>query len=372
MRLLDRYLLREFSIPFAYCLAGFLLFWISFDLLQELPELQRDHLKLKDCVEFYLWKLPELLTTVLPVAMLLSLLYTLTNHARHHEITAMRAAGIGIWRICLPYLLVGVTGSLWLMAISEVWGPRSAEAADAIRHRHQPAQAAADTRVLQNFGFVSGAGRVWQMDTYNVLTGEMTALHLGWRLAGGGERQIVARTGEWTGDGWVFRDVVDTTLPNQQGIAPSRTVTNRLELAELTETPDQIRSSLKVDRLFSNFNQATKRPQLSVKEIVDYRRLHPNDTRREAPLLTQLHGRLAAPWTCLVVVLIAIPFGAPAGRRNAFVGVAASVFICFAYFLLLRFGLSIGTGGRLPAWIAAWGPNVLFSSIGVLLTNRMR
>ena len=106
---------------------------------------------------------------------------------------------------------------------------------------------------------------------------------------GGGERQIVARTGEWTGDGWVFRDVVDTTLPNQQGIAPSRTVTNRLELAELTETPDQIRSSLKVDRLFSNFNQATKRPQLSVKEIVDYRRLlldasHPPEGgRKKAP-----------------------------------------------------------------------------------------
>ena len=32
MRLLDRYLLRELLVPLGYCLGGFLIFWISFDL----------------------------------------------------------------------------------------------------------------------------------------------------------------------------------------------------------------------------------------------------------------------------------------------------------------------------------------------------
>ena len=35
-------------------------------------------------------------------------------------------------------------------------------------------------------------------------------------------------------------------------------------------------------------------------------------------LFTKFHGRLAAPWTCLVVVLIAIPFGAATGRQESF------------------------------------------------------
>ncbi len=44
---------------------------------------------------------------------------------------------------------------------------------------------------------------------------------------------------------------------------------------------------------------------------------------------------LAAPFTCLAVVLIALPFGAKAGRHNVFVGVASSIFLpawifCFA------------------------------------------
>src|SRR4249920_3893267 len=114
MRLLDRYLLREFLVPFAYCLMGFLVFWISFDLIQELVELQRDNLNFSDFFEYYLWKLPELFSTVLPVALLLAMLYALTHHSRHNELTAMRSAGIGLWRICVPYLCIGVTFSLLL------------------------------------------------------------------------------------------------------------------------------------------------------------------------------------------------------------------------------------------------------------------
>ena len=85
-----------------------------------------------------------------------------------------------------------------------------------------------------------------------------------------------------------------------------------------------------------------------------------------------MHARLAEPWTCLVVVLIALPFGMPAGRRNVFVGVAGSIFIAFAYFLLLRFALALGTGGYLPAWLAAWLPNSGFAAAGILLFRRWR
>src|SRR5438034_11607688 len=103
MRLLDRFLLRELAIPLAYCLAGFLLFWISFDLFSELDDFQENHLLAKDILELYWVRLPDLLMIVLPVAFLLALLYTLASHSRHHEITAMRSAGISLWRICAPY-----------------------------------------------------------------------------------------------------------------------------------------------------------------------------------------------------------------------------------------------------------------------------
>ena len=74
MRLLDRYLLREFLISFTYCLVGFLMFWISFELFQELSDLQRDQLTPMEMAQYYAWKSPDLLLTVMPVALLLALL----------------------------------------------------------------------------------------------------------------------------------------------------------------------------------------------------------------------------------------------------------------------------------------------------------
>lgn len=374
MRLLDRYLLREFLLPFVYCLAGFLIFWVSFDLLQELPELQRDHLRFADFLEYYLWKMPELLSTVLPVALLLALLYALTNHARHHELTAIRAAGVSLWRLSVPYFCVGIVCSLWLFALNEIWAPRSTEEAEQIRRRHLPEDQARQNRVLRNFGLPSGSGRMWHMDRYDVQSGEGESVHVSWKLPDGSHREVVAKKAAWIDGVWIFSDeVVDTLFPPAGSTAfPQRVATHRLELPEFTETPKQIRSALKVNALFGNLLQAAKRPQLSVREILDYQRLFPNDHRREALLQTQLQGRLAAPWTCLVVVLVAIPFGSPSGRRNAFVGVAASVFICFAYFICQRWGLTLGTGGRLAPWLAAWGPNLLFATMGVVLSIRVR
>ena len=73
-----------------------------------------------------------------------------------------------------------------------------------------------------------------------------------------------------------------------------------------------------------------------------------------------------------MVVLIALPFGAAAGRRNVFVGVASSIFIAFGFLVLTRVGLALGTGGHMPAWLAGWLPNIVFGAIGLWLTARAR
>src|SRR5262245_21316873 len=99
MRLLDRYLLRELLAPLGYCLGGFVLFWVSFDLLSEISEFQEANVTAAEIAWYYILRVPELLVTVMPIALLLALLYALTNHARHNELTAMRAAGISLERL---------------------------------------------------------------------------------------------------------------------------------------------------------------------------------------------------------------------------------------------------------------------------------
>jgi lipopolysaccharide export system permease protein len=373
MRLLDRYLLRELLVPLGYCLGGFLVFWVSFDLLGQLDDFQSSRLKPLEIAEYYLVKTPELLSVVLPVALLLALLYALSNHARHHELIAIRGAGVSLWRLSAPYLGVGLGLSLALFALNEVVLPDSNDRAEAILDRHKTGRSnPGASQSVQNVHILNARdNRTWSITNFNLVTGELRGVTVDWQLPDRSSRVIIAERAFWTPGAWQFQNAQILFHSGRSSLDVQQSRTNLLTVPEFTETPNEIKSEIKINSL-SSLN-AAKRVRLSLREIWDYRRLHPAlRADRKAVLDTQYHGRLAGPWTCFVVVLIALPFGAASGRRNVFVGVASSILICFIYFILLKFGLALGTSGRLPGWVAAWLPNLAFVGAGIWLTLRVR
>ena len=480
MRLLDRYLIRELMMPLGVCIGGFLIFWVGFDLLANLSEFRSLHLKIGDVAELYAHQMPELLITVLPVAMLLALLYALTTHSRHQEITAMRSAGISLGRICLPYLVVGLFASVFLLLLNEVWFPDAVDRVERIKQRHSADRAKRAWRerlVFQN----RSAGRNWHLGAFNLASGEMRSPSFREWLPAAAHRSVEAEVVRWTDDSWrgekvresVFRDQQDSnpgiretgflrlteftvtttdvfsarsegaialtngllrtnlsggpsgavgswqavsfsTASNElRGLIFLLPATNRLEryvqaegavwtqggwefrgvreylyrfpgddnpvtrthpvavFPDLDESPELIRSEIKVGA--RNTLKVMRKPRLSVREVIHYLRLHPDlPTSERNYIETQFHARLATPWTCLVVVFIAIPFGVPVGRRNIFYGVAGSIGIAFSYFVLQRVGYALGQSGVVPSWVGAWLPNGAFSLLGLFLGARVR
>jgi lipopolysaccharide export system permease protein len=370
MRLLDRYILKELLAPLGYCLAGFLLFWISFDLFSELNEFQEKGMGAGEVARYYWFKLPELMGVVIPMALLLALLYALTNHARHQELTAMRAAGVSLGRICAPYFVAGFLFSLGLFALHEFWIPLSSERA---RHLKNPPEARSEGEGPWeiNIHFRNGKeNRFWNIGAFNLATFELRRTQVSWELRDGSRRTLMAAEGARKEGAWEFYDAQMLVYPAEDFENWSLIQTNVLRMPEFEETPEQIKSALKISRLSSI--RAAKDVQLSVQEIWNYLRLHPELKEADrALLLTQLHGALARPWVCLVVVLIAVSFGAPSGRRNIFVGVASSILLSFSFFVLMRFGLALGTGNYLAPWLAAWLPNLVFGTAGLVLMRRV-
>ncbi len=373
MRLLDRYLLRELLLPLGYCLGGFLVLWISFDLMKEMDTFQQNRIGLGAIFRYYLVLSPELLITILPVALLLALLYALTNHARNHEIVAMRAAGLSLWRIAAPYLGVGLAFTAGVYGLNEYLAPNSSEIAQQIKD----GRLAGSTRVgsqwiRRQLSFNNDRDqRLWTIGIYRIDTGEMLDVQVQSSLPDGNRQHLIAKRAIPGAMGWIFEQVVEIVLDPTSNNTISRTSFLRLPMPGFTETTALIKSEIKVSEM-SNIN-AAKRAQLSIAEIRNYLQLHPFLTpAKDALLRTQLHGRMAEPWTSLVVTLMALPFGAASGRRNVFAGVANSIFICFTYFILLKFGLALGTGGYLPAWLAAWFPNGFFGALGIWLAQRAK
>jgi lipopolysaccharide export LptBFGC system permease protein LptF len=494
MRLLDRYVLRELLIWLGLILVFGLICIIAFDLFTSLNRFQENHLQFGDVFDLYLARIPSLLVFILPVVLLISLLITVTSHARHNELTAMRAAGISLWRICAPHFIVGILLSIAVFAMNELWVPDTNAKVDEIMRRHQLNNTTLDPNRISNLGFPNARdGRNWLIGLYNVKTEVMINPRVDWR-DGGAKWHMIATRAEYIDGVWTFfGDTIFTTndIANLEGLAaklrpkgatnaieryissqlspvtlaildayhsgPSpdtqrvltenidrimfrgplyekerfagvklqpdtekllaqnpegirelelnrmllldafplelsrnglNTVkvykgeapkyemrpyldTNMLAMPLFTETPREFANEAKFNSRFQKLN--ANPTEVPIVELRDYSHLHPNlSPERKRWLNTQLHSRLAMPWSCIVVVLIAIPFSAGSGRRNIFMGVAGSIIICFVYLVLMQMGLALGIGGFVPAWIAAWLPNAFFAVTGFWLILRVR
>jgi len=372
MRLHDRYLFRELLTPLAYCLGGFLVFWIAYFFFSEIDTMQEHQLGLLDCVEYAAAMMPGFLILVLPIALLLSLLYALTQHSRHHELTALRAAGVSLWRLCAPYFFVGIAAGGIYFAMNEIVVPRCANWTEEILSRHVQLENNPKAKThFTKIGFrTTHANRIWQIGDYDAVTRIMLNPNVTWMTADGSWHALNAARAGRTNNVWIFTDVKMFMQSPHGSLVPAG-ATNLIAMPEFDETPKQILSNIKMSD--SQTVRGSRSADIPLKDLREYLKLHPDLPRDDANALrTKYYGRLAAPWTCLVVVFIAIPFGAQSGRRNLFFGVAGSIFICFAYFVLQQVSLAFGMNGILPAWLAAWLPNLFFATTGTILILRTR
>ena len=373
MRLLDRYLFRELLVPLALCLGGFLIFWVSMDLFQRLNEMQDNKLHLWDVLEYAAAMVPAFLVTILPIILLLAVLYALTSHARHNEITAMRAAGIRLWRICLPYYITGVLAGGVVYVLNEYVVPDCSTWADQIMHRYVRKEIDAETqKKMRQLDFKNELGtRSWHLGEFHPDTGEIINIKpILWYRPDGSILQLIADRGCYTNGIWTFYEVTEMMWSNTAVKLPEIVKTNILAMPEFDERPSQFVNELKIDK-YRGMDASDL--DIPFSDILSYLHHHPKLTRQDAGWLhTQLQRRFSTPATCLVVVLIAVPFGSVGGRRNLFAGVASSIFICFFFIVLQKISLAFGSNGSIPAWLAAWLPNFVFAGAGLLLTLRAK
>src|ERR1051326_9326104 len=88
MRLLDRYVIRNFLQAYIYCIAGFISIWLIFDISDNISTLLDERVGLILAVQYYLTQVPQVFIILLPVSLLLALLFSLGRMSRANEIVS--------------------------------------------------------------------------------------------------------------------------------------------------------------------------------------------------------------------------------------------------------------------------------------------
>src|SRR5262249_45806664 len=86
----------------------------------------------------------------------------------------------------------------------------------------------------------------------------------------------------------------------------------------------------------------------------------------------ELHKRLALPLACIALALVGIPLGISSRKGGKSGGyVTAVVLAFFCYYLSFLSLLGLADQQRIPLWLAAWTPNIVFTILGIVLLLRL-
>jgi len=355
VKLLDRYVVRNFLQAYLYCIAGFISIWLIFDVSDNISTFIDEHVGFLLTAQYYATQLPEVLIILLPVSLLLALLFSLGRMSRANEIVSMLTAGISLPRILLPLISMGLLTVAASMALNYSLAPHAEQA----RKMFLSEARAHPERFIQGQIFRNRTdARTWFIQNFRV---------------GGNTFNTVQVLQQDEHD-----NIVTNYLATRASYDPE-TKTWQLENVKVVHydpagniIEEQMYPSLKIDHWSETpfrLSSANARAEfLSLPELQEYLRFNADfPAALLAPFRTHFQYRLALPWTCLVVVCIAAPLGIGYSRRGVLSSVAASVILVFAMNFLVHLFLALGEGDRISPWIAAWAPNLLFSVIGLYL-----
>ena len=153
---------------------------------------------------------------------------------------------------------------------------------------------------------------------------------------------------------WVLFDCIDQQLDIQ-------TNTYRISL------PDQLSEDLNLSP--DDFQQVVPRSEeMSYQQLRDYVRKVEQEGYDATHYRVDLYAKSAYPFMNLILGLIGVGFTA---RRRWLKGlptaIALGIGIAFTYGVFHSFCVSLGYGGMLPPWVAAWTANFIFFCAALLM-----
>ena len=121
--LVDRYLIREFLTYLGLGAGIGAALFVVVDLFQTLDRYLRIKPPLIYILEHFVYRLPAGLYQGFPVIVLVSTIFLFLALSRQHELTALKAAGVSLYRVSLPILLLAFAVSLGSVAFQETLLP---------------------------------------------------------------------------------------------------------------------------------------------------------------------------------------------------------------------------------------------------------
>lgn len=355
-RIIPLYIIKEILPPFFVSLLVFNFIMILAKIL-ELSELVIvKGVKLDTILRFLLYSLPFSLMVTIPLSTLLAVLLAFLRLDGDNEITVIKSAGIGLYRLLPPVILFClwtylVTSYLVLYLVPYSNRAYRNELLDLVK-------VSADISIKERI-FNNDFGQM-------VLYVSFIDLNQGWM------RDIF------------IRDSRDAEMDNVVVASRGRIATDKKKrilvfelfdgvIDRVEETISFKRYDLKLDLESSLSSQRLRPPdqfELDQEDLWTVINGFDKDDIRYYTYRLEAHKRFSLPFASLVLGLIAVPLGLQGKNRGRNWGIIMGLGVFLIYYLLFTAGLSFGETGFYPPMLAMWMPNLIVGGAAIFFLRR--
>ncbi len=354
MKVLHRYLLREFLSIFGLSMAMFSSIYLLVEFFERVDDFIEHQAKVVDATSYFVYKLPLIFTQVAPFAILLATILTLSLKARTHELTAMRSAGVGVGRLAAPFIGSAVVLSLLLFAAYEVIVPAANVLVERTMREKISGKTPRGVFRSNDLWYRDQGSTIWHVRYFHKPTGSLHGVTLYTFDDRHQLRQRLDAERAVFGNGrWLFTKVFLHEFSSKGGY-------------RVDHAPELVRT---LPERPGDFLQLRKAPEsMTLREIYTFVQRAREHGLDDTHYSVAMQNKFAQPWAPILMVLIGLPFSQRTSRRgSASLGIAVSLLLTLAYFVLLSVSLSAGYSGLLPPFLAAWVPNLIFAATAVYM-----
>ncbi|MEX2569671.1 MAG: LptF/LptG family permease [Gemmatimonadota bacterium] len=355
MKILDRYLARQFLVTFVLLVLALPFLFLITDLTDQLDNYLARGVGLQAVAISYVYYIPQLVFWGFPIAALIATVFTIGNMTRHQEIAAAKAGGVSFYRLATPVILLAALLSVAAVGIGEVVPVANQKRSQALGERDRFA-----SPYRMNLVFRTEDNRTLSANRLNAEAREMTNVVLESRDP---ENSLwISKAGSlamwYPEEGWLLRDGYVRWIEDSGEESTMRF--GALRLPELEETPDDLLTT-------------SKEPdEMRYRELERFIRTIERSGADSSEFQVHLAQKVALPLALLVIVLFGAPLATSSQRGGTAFGVGISLAVTMIYLMLFKVGEAVGASGAVHPQVAAWAPNVLFLVAGIFLFWKVR
>ena len=374
MRILARYILKEFFPPFIIALICFTFILIFDDLFRLTKLFVQKGISPLYLVELLFYVMPATVVLSLPMATLVAILLALGRLSTDNEIIAMKAHGVAFYHLMLPLLGIAVVLSVIDLGLMDYALPRANLAYATLKRdiqRHNPAFVLEEATVMKE---LEREGKLWMYESTDAKSGRMQNVKIWDSIWSGRPRFSQAQEGTLGfEEGQAMLTLYDgltyePTTDNSDGFRVTKFQEQRLALQltedlERGEFQNQTPRSMSITQLGAFVNRLEAAVQTNQ---------NPDFARRKLRFAqVEYHKKFSIPFACLAFGLMGVPLGLLVKQGGKMIGFGVGLAVILVYYLLLQIGQSTGLEGVLSPGLAMWLPNIVISVFGIALSIRM-